>query len=139
MPAGTRSKRSKAAAAVGLALATTISLAMPATRAAPSASELESARDRLMELERDFQIVVERYNLVSEKLTSLQARIGLAEIALGRIEDRMRTRRAAAIELATELYKNGRSLEIEGVLSARSLSDLETRVTYLQTSGAAQA
>ena len=139
MRSGTRSKRGIVLATPGLGLMTTMTLAMPPTRAAPSASDLEGAKARLMELERDFQLVVERYNLVSEELASLQARIGLAEIAVGRVEDRMRTRRAAAIELATELYKNGRALEIEGILSARSLADLEKRVTYLQTSGAAHA
>src|SRR5687768_3904641 len=105
-----------------------------ASLAAPSRSDLEGARSRLMELEREFQLVAERYNLVNDRLASLQARIGQSEAEIHDIERRMRARQATAIDLATELYKNGRAIQIEGVLSADSLSDLDTRVTYLETS-----
>lgn len=116
-------------------------LALPAdtSHAAPNRAALEDARSRLMQLERDFQIVVERYNLVHERLTSLQARIAMSESEVHDVEQRMRVRQATAIELATELYKSGRSLQIEGVLSADSLADLDTRVEYLETSAVAQA
>ena len=127
----------RCAAAVCLIVVTLAS--MTATDAAPSRSDLTSAQDRLMELERDFELIVERYNLVNERLTELQARIGVAETTVARIEGRMRGRQEAAIRLATELYKNGRSLAIEGILSADSLADLETKVNYLQSSGEAQA
>jgi cell wall-associated NlpC family hydrolase len=127
----------RCAAAVCLTLVTLAS--MTATNAAPTQGDLSSAQDRLMELERDFQLVVERYNLVNERFTELQARIGIAEATVTRIENRMRGRQAAAVRLATELYKNGRGLAIEGILSADSLADLETKVNYLQSSGEAQA
>lgn len=124
-------------AAVCLTLVTLAS--MTATNAAPSRGDLSSAQDRLMELERDFELVVERYNLVNERFTALQTRIGIAEATVNGIEERMRARQEAAIRLATELYKNGRGLAIEGILSADSLADMETRVNYLQSSGEAQA
>jgi cell wall-associated NlpC family hydrolase len=92
-----------------------------------------------MELERDFEIVVEHYNEVHDHLTSLQARIAEQELIVRGIEDRMRVRRATAVDLATELYKGGRTVALEGILSADSLSDLDTRVGYLQTSAAAQS
>lgn len=120
-------------------IAATLSFSVISGHAAPSRSELADARSRLMELERDFEIVVERYNLVHERLTSLQARIGRSELEVRAIEQRMRARRSTAIELATELYKNGRAIQLEGVLSADSLADLDTRVSYLKTSTAAQA
>jgi peptidoglycan DL-endopeptidase CwlO len=126
-------------AALCLTLLTILSAGIGATYAAPSRSDLSSAQGRLMELEKDFELVVEEYNLVHEELTNLQVRIASAELVVRKIEQRMRTRQAAAIELATELYKSGRSLSIEGVLSAQSLAELETKVNYLQTSGAAQA
>lgn len=120
-------------------VAATLAFSVTSGYAAPSRSELADARSRLMELERDFEIVVERYNLVHERLTSLQARIARSELEVREIEQRMRARRSIAIELATELYKNGRAIQLEGVLSADSLVDLDTRVSYLQTSTAAQA
>lgn len=126
-------------AALCLAFLTVVSLGVGVSVAAPDRSDLAGAHERLMELERDFQLVVEEYNLVHERLTGLQVRIAEAEIEVHDIEQRMIARRQAAVRLATELYKGGRSLGIEGVLSARSLAELETRVGYLQTSTAAQS
>ena len=126
-------------AALCLATVTVISLGVGVSVAAPDRSDLAGAHERLMELERDFQLVVEEYNLVHERLTGLQVRIAEAELEVRDIERRMIARRQAAVRLATELYKGGRSLGIEGVLSARSLAELETRVGYLQTSTAAQS
>jgi cell wall-associated NlpC family hydrolase len=107
--------------------------------AAPSRSDLEDARSRLMQLERDFELVVERYNVVHEHLTTLQARIAASELEVRQIEQRMRVRRDAAVELATELYKGGRTIALEGVLAADSLADLDQRVSYLETSTAVQS
>jgi cell wall-associated NlpC family hydrolase len=92
-----------------------------------------------MQLERDFEIVVERYNLVHEELVTLQAQIGRSELEVRDIERRMRVRRATAVTLATELYKNGRTIALEGVLAADSLAELDTRVSYLETSTSVHA
>ncbi len=129
----------KPPAVLCLALVAALSLGVGASVAAPDRSDLATAHDRLMEIERDFQLVVERYNLVHERLTGLQVKIAAAEREVSDVENRMRTRRQAAVRLATELYKGGRQLGIEGVLSASSLAELETRVGYLQTSTAAQS
>ena len=110
-----------------------------ASHAAPSRSDLEAARARLMELERDFQLVSERYNLVHERLASLQLRIARSEDEVHDIEQRMRVRQSNAIDLATELYKGGRTVQLEGILAADSLADLDARVAYLETSTSAQA
>lgn len=110
-----------------------------ASHAAPSRSDLEAARARLMELERDFQLVSERYNLVHERLASLQLRIARSEDEVHDIEQRMKVRQSNAIDLATELYKGGRAVQLEGILSADSLADLDARIAYLETSTSAQA
>jgi cell wall-associated NlpC family hydrolase len=116
-----------------------LSVGVGASQAAPSRSDLESARARLMELERDFQLVSERYNLVHERLESLQVRIARSESEVHDIEQRMRIRQSNAIDLATELYKGGRTVQLEGILSADSLADLDARIAYLETSTSAQA
>ena len=110
-----------------------------ASHAAPSRSDLEAARARLMELERDFQLVSERYNLVHERLASLQLRIARSEDEVHDIEQRMKVRQSSAIDLATELYKGGRAVQLEGILAADSLADLDARIAYLETSTSAQA
>ncbi len=86
--------------------------------AAPTEAELDAARERLMELEADFQIVVERYNLVHEDLTSIQVRIGVTELEVRGIERRMGVRRDAAVDVARELYMGGSNDALEAVLVA---------------------
>ncbi|HEX2195603.1 MAG TPA: NlpC/P60 family protein [Actinomycetota bacterium] len=107
--------------------------------AAPTEAELDAARARLMELEADFEIVVERYNLVHENLTSIQARIGTTELEVRQIERRMGVRQDAAVDIARELYKGGSSSALEAVLSAGDMAEVEARLEYLRTSQTAQA
>jgi cell wall-associated NlpC family hydrolase len=107
--------------------------------AAPDPSDLEAARDRLMELEREFQLVSEEYNLVHDRLVAIQAEMAQSRLVVGKLEDRMGTRRHAAIQVATELYMaDPAAVAIETVLSARSLADVESRLAYLKASQGAQ-
>ena len=91
-----------------------------------------------MQLERDFQLVSESYNLAHENLTSLQARIGESELIVRRLERRMKARQSAAIDVATELYKNGTSASVETILSSESLAELDARIGYLERTQSAQ-
>ena len=114
-------------------------LSQTGSLAAPTEAELDAARERLMELEADFQIVVERYNLVHEDLTSIQARIGVTELEVRRIERRMGVRHDAAVDVARELYMGGSNDALEAVLVAEDFGDVESRLAYLRTSQQAQA
>ena len=128
--------------AAGAALAVVVALSCMAEApsvAAPSRAELEAAKGRLLQLEKDFELVSESYNLAHEKLTALQARIGESELIVRRLERRMKSRQRAAIDLATELYKNGTSASVETVLSSESLAELDARVGYLERTQSAQA
>jgi cell wall-associated NlpC family hydrolase len=107
--------------------------------AAPTRAELDAARERLMDLEADFEIVVERYNLVHEDLTTIQARIGTTELEVRDIERRMGVRHDAAVDVARELYKGGSNDAIEVVLTAEDLSEVESKLAYLQTTQQAQS
>ena len=111
----------------------------PQSLAAPSESELESARDRLLELEAEGEIIVERYNVAHETLVSLQAEIGAAESAIDDLEGRMATREDDAVAVAIELYKSGSAEALEAVLSSRSIADAERRVEYLKSSQTAHS
>ena len=133
-----RSRRTAFAAVLALCLGVGL-LGQAGSLAAPTRAELDAARDRLMALEAEFEIVVERYNLVHEDLTAIQARIGITELEVRRIERRMGTRQKAAIDVATELYKGGSTETLEVVLSAESFSEIESRLEYLQTTQAAQS
>ena len=102
--------------------------------APPTQDELEAAEDRLHELEADFEIVVERYNLVSERLIQLQSRISEARANIGELEKSMAASEDQAVDVATELYKSGGPTEsLEAVLGSDSLSEIDARMTYLES------
>jgi peptidoglycan DL-endopeptidase CwlO len=114
-------------------------LATAPTIAAPSQAELDSARDRLAELERNLELAVERYDFIRHKLTRLQASIAADQVVVDRLSERMNTNNAAASRVAEELYKGGSTDALEAVLSSESLAEADARLTYLRSSEAAQA
>ena len=129
-----------ARAFLGSCLIASTLIASPTLQAAPDEVDLERAKERLIELERDFELVVERYNLVHERLEKLQAEMAAKELVVSTIERRMESKVDAAVSLARELYKSGATgAAISSVLSSDSLAELETRVEFLRSSEAAQA
>ena len=112
---------------------------LTASNAAPSRSDVDEAEHRLLELEREFELVVERYNLVRERLTAIQQRIGRLQVEVEAIERRMASKEDAAVEVAVELYKSGTIGTLEAVLSSDSVAEMESRLTYLSSSEKEQA
>jgi cell wall-associated NlpC family hydrolase len=93
-----------------------------------------------MEIEREFEIVVEEYNAVNERLTSIQHDMATTQLIVRRIEQRMGTKEEAAVALAIELYKAGPTgAAVEAVLSSETLADIESRLEYLKSSNEAQS
>ena len=112
--------------------------AIAISSAAPSPSELEAAQERLAELEREFELVVEDYNSVHERLARIRTRTGATELIVRRIERRIGTTENSAVALATQLYKGGTTDALEVVLSADDLGDIQSRLEYLTSSQEAQ-
>ena len=136
---GSVARRLKAGA-LCLVLLTVSLYSSGALRAAPKQERLEAAKDRLMELERDFELVVEEYNATREELIGIQAEMAATRLVVEALQDRMDEKRDAAVSLAVELYKSGSSTgALESVLSAKSIAEIETRLTYLRSSENAQA
>ena len=121
------------ALSVGLAVA-----GLTASNAAPSQSQLEGAKSRLMELERDFELVAEQYNAVTERLTALQATIGRTQADVDQLSNRMAAKESAAVEIAVTLYKTGSGGTLDAVLSSESLVEMEARLNLLSSSQEAQ-
>lgn len=108
--------------------------AIQASHAAPSRAELDAAKDRLYELERDFELVVEEYNAVNERLEDIQTDISGIEFTVADIESRMSGKLDDAITLARELYKNGTAGSMVAVLSSDSLAEMDARLAYIESS-----
>lgn len=113
---------------------------VPDLRAAPSQSQIEAAQVRLMELEREFELVVERYNAVEERLTGIHHEVAETELAVRAVQQRVEAKERSAVALAVELYKAGPAgASVEAVLSSETLGQIETRLEYLRSSTDAQA
>lgn len=108
--------------------------------AAPSEAELEAAEARLMEIEREFELIVESYNAANIKLEKIQHDMAATQLVVRQIERRMTVKQDAAVALAVELYKAGPAgSAVEAVLSSESLADIDTRMEYLESSNDAQS
>lgn len=135
---GTRSLAARLVALVLLLVAAATPLSD--LSAAPSQSELDAAQARLMELERDFEIVVEEYNALEERLTAIHHEMAETELVVRGLQQRVEAKERSAVALAIELYKAGPAgATVEAVLSSETLGDIDTRVEYLRSSADAQA
>lgn len=127
------------------ALCAAAALALPlliggSVGAAPSQAELDAAEARLMEIEREFELVVEEYNAANERLERIQHEMAGTQLVVRTIERRMDGKQEAAVALAVELYKAGPTgAAVEAILSSDTLADIDTRLEYLQSSTDAQA
>ena len=109
-------------------------------RAQTRQEKLDAAQDRLYELEKDFELVVERYNATEEELLQIHAEMAATRLVVEDIQERMDARQGDAISLAQELYKSGgNAVAIDTILSAESISEIETTLEYLRSSEQAQA
>ncbi|MBA2274669.1 MAG: C40 family peptidase [Actinobacteria bacterium] len=97
-----------------------------------------SARARLGAIERSFELVVERYNLVAEKLLSLRGDRAATELGIRRLERRIALNEADASAIANELYKGGSQQTLEALLSSESWADIEQRLAIIRSSEAAR-
>lgn len=108
--------------------------------ATPRQERLEAAKERLYELEKDFELVVERYNAIDEELLEIQAEMAATQLVVDELQTRMDARQSDAVSLAKELYMSGGTpIAFESILSAASIAEVETTVEYLRASGQAQA
>lgn len=110
----------------------------PSISAAPSRAEVERAQERLHELERDFQLISERYNLVNERFEKIQVKIAVTAKDVDRIESRLGIKQDAAVRLARALYKGGSMIGVETILASESINEVETRFAYLKASQSEQ-
>ena len=134
MPRRRKSLSSRALAALVAASALLVAGSIGASQAATPASELEAAKDRLLELETEFEAVTARAKEIRDRLDALAAEITKTELTVRRLARRMLDEQAAASALAEEMYKGGSTGGLEAVLSSQSLADIDAQLKYLETS-----
>jgi predicted nucleic acid-binding Zn-ribbon protein len=102
---------------------------------AQTASDRNEARDSVAGLEDELAVALDRYESITQRITSIQSAMAENEQEIELLARRMLKREAMAINVATELYKGSGSVALEGILSSTSLADVNTRLKYLESSG----
>ncbi len=100
---------------------------------------LDEFMAQLDALDRELAIATEQYNAAVERLNTTKQRVDVAETDLAKAAEAYEQQNDLLGQRATSIYKNGSLASIELVLQAKSLSDLVSRVKFLNTLGIADA
>ncbi len=111
-------------------------------RTAAFRAELAERQRRLDEfmaqldaLDRELEIASEAYNEAVERLAQMKARVHDAEVDLDRAREAYELQSHILGERAESIYKDGSIAAIEVLLDAKSISDLMSRIKFLNTIG----
>jgi peptidoglycan hydrolase CwlO-like protein len=103
----------------------------------PSSADVEAA-ERRVDLARDgVAAVAARLAEARAEVAAVKSRIATTEAEVRRIARRVLREEESVIEVAQRMYKDGSAAMLEGLLSARSITELEAGVRYLRSSGQA--
>lgn len=110
-------------------------LQFTAEASAPSRQEVTHAEEELGSLEGSLASIRARLADAGARLTEIRQTIARDQSEIQRIARGIIKRQKAVVDVAQELYKGGGAGAVEAVLSSDSVSDLDTRIKYLESSG----
>jgi peptidoglycan hydrolase CwlO-like protein len=128
-----RSLRAVAGAVVAAAALVTAGAASSVS-AAPEEGDLEAARDRLSELQGEFESITEQAGALRDRIESIQEDMADTERIVRRLAKQMLAREQEAVDIAGELYKGGTAAGLEAVMSSDSLAEIDAQLAYLESS-----
>jgi peptidoglycan hydrolase CwlO-like protein len=107
----------------------------PTSSAAPSEADVQAAEEQLAELQGELGSVQSQLGDARKRLSEVRTRISTTTEDVEEIAKRILERKEDLVKVAQELYKSGASVSLEVLMSAESLSELEERAEYLESSG----
>lgn len=127
---GTRTRITRLVVAVLFALPVVLSVLSLSSLAAPSAKDVEAAKEKLARLEHDFEALAEQYNdakyrlsLTERKLAETRAQREAAERQAQVAEERLADR-------AVQAYL-GTGSQVDGLLGAESIAEFSDRLEFM--------
>lgn len=132
-------KRGLLAGALAAALVAAGLLSAGATHATPSRSDLASAKARLEQLRNDFEVAVEKYDTVHQRLVDIRKDIATTRLQVADLRKSISAHERKARLFARQLYESGSSGALEMVLSSKSLGEIESTLQYLKRTESTQA
>jgi cell wall-associated NlpC family hydrolase len=126
---GTRRRIARLVAAVVFTLPVFVSLSL-ASLAAPSAEEVEAAKERVAQLGHEFEKVSEQYNDAKYRLSLTEENLAEANEQKRDAEERAEAAEARLAERAVEAYV-GSGSQIDGLLGAESLGEFSDKLEFM--------
>jgi peptidoglycan DL-endopeptidase CwlO len=126
---GTRRRITRLVAAVVFTLPIFVSLSL-ASLAAPSAEEVEAAKDRLSQLGHEFEELAEQYNDAKYRLSLTEKNLAEANEQKREAEAKADTAEARLAERAVQAYL-GTGSQIDGLLGADSLGEFSDKLEFM--------
>ena len=106
-----------------------------ASFADPTQSDLEEAKADLASLEGNLTAALVEYEDASQELAALESAMWSTEREVRELARRILEHQDAAAAIAKEMYKTGMTPALETLLEAETLSDVDERLKYLESSG----
>jgi peptidoglycan hydrolase CwlO-like protein len=107
------------------------------TAAPPTRREVEDAQNDLDAAVGNLRSVQTQVAEAEAELTKIRTRANNIQSEVKQIARRVLDEEKAAVKVARELYMSGSAAVLSGLLSSESIADLESGLTYLQSTGEA--
>lgn len=110
------------------------------TRDELDAAELDAvaAQERLDDVRAEFALAVDRYNDAQEQLQQIRITVAEAQEELAILAASIEEGEGLAGDFVRELYQQGGGYEIEALLGASDLGDIQLRAVYLRSTAETQ-
>ena len=127
---GTRTRIARLVVAVVFALPVVLTALSLSSLAAPSAKEVEAAKQRLASLQHEFESTAEHYNDAKYQLSLIERKLAEARSQREAAERKARAAEARLAERAVQAYL-GTGSQVDGLLGAESIGEFSDRLVFM--------
>jgi cell wall-associated NlpC family hydrolase len=126
----TRTRITRLLVAVIFAFPVVLSALSLSSMAAPSAEEVEAAKEKLAGLQHDFEVLAEQYNDAKYRLTLTERRLAEARDQRAVAERKARTAEGRLAQRAVQAYV-GTGSQVDGLLGAETIAEFSDRLEFM--------
>src|SRR5688572_16266053 len=127
---GTRTRITRLVVAVLFALPVLLSVLSLSSLAAPSAREVEAAKQRLGGLQHDFEVLAEQYNDAKYRLSLTERKLAESRNQRESAERQARVAEERLADRAVQAYL-GTGSQVDGLLGAESIGEFSDRLQFM--------
>ena len=127
---GTRTRITRLVVAVVFALPVLLSVLSLSSLAAPTAREVEAAKQRLAGLQHDFEVLAEQYNAAKYRLSLTEQKLAEARSQRESAEQQAHVAEERLADRAVQAYL-GTGSQVDGLLGAESIGEFSDRLEFM--------